>query len=97
MPKITAIALLKAAPGAEDKVRAQALSLVEPSRAEPGNISYTAYVNPEEPGSWIVFEEWADRAAFEAHLASPHLTAALAAGPDLLAGPPAEHVFEAAA
>ncbi|MFJ1758388.1 putative quinol monooxygenase [Kitasatospora sp. NPDC088134] len=93
MSKVTAIALLKAAPGAEEKVRAQALSLVEPSRAEPGNLSYQAYVHPEDPSAWLVFEEWADRAAFEAHLSSPHLTEALAAGPGLLVGPPTEHVF----
>lgn len=95
MPKVTAVTLLKAAPGAEDKVRAHALSLVEPSRAEPGNISYTAYRHPEEPDSWLVFEEWTDRAAFDAHLASPHLAVALAAGPELLTAPPLEHVFEA--
>lgn len=93
MSKVTVIALLKAAPGAEEKVRAQALSLVGPSRAEPGNISYNAYVHPGDPGSWIVFEEWVDRASFQAHLDSPHLKAALAAGPGLLAGPPTEHVF----
>ncbi|MGY3338112.1 quinol monooxygenase YgiN [Streptomyces filamentosus] len=95
MPKVTAIALLKAASGAEEKVRAQALSLVAPSRAEPGNISYQAYVHPEDPAAWLVFEEWEDRAAYEAHLSSPHLTEALAAGPGLLTGPPAEHVFTA--
>ncbi|MER7948899.1 putative quinol monooxygenase [Streptomyces sp. NPDC096079] len=93
MPKVTAIALLKAAPGAEDKVREQALSLVAPSRAEPGNISYQAYVHPQDPSAWLVFEEWEDHAAFEAHLSSPHLTEALAAGPGLLIGPPTEHVF----
>jgi quinol monooxygenase YgiN len=94
MAKITAIALLTSAPGQEDKVREQALSMVEPSRAEPGNISYQAYVHPDDPGAWLIFEEWEDRASFEAHLSSPHLTEALAAGPDLLAGPPQEHVFE---
>ncbi|BAJ26303.1 MULTISPECIES: putative quinol monooxygenase [Kitasatospora] len=96
MSKVTVIALLKAAPGAEQQVRAQALSLVAPSRAEAGNISYQAYVHPEDPSAWLVFEEWEDRAAFDAHLASPHLTEALAAGPGLLLGPPAEHVFTAA-
>lgn len=92
---VTAIALLEAAPGREDDVRAQALSMVAPSQAEPGNIAYEAYTHPERPGAWLVFEQWRDRGAFAAHLDSPHLKDALAAGPDLLAGPPRELVFEA--
>ncbi|MEV4429144.1 putative quinol monooxygenase [Streptomyces sp. R-07] len=90
---VTVIARLRAAAGKEEAVREQALALVAPTLAEPGCLSYRPYQDPVEPGSWIVVEEWADRAAFEAHLRSPHLAAAMAAGPELLSGPPEETVL----
>ena len=90
---VTVIARLKAAPGKEQAVRKQALALVEPTLVEPGCLSYRPYEDPVEPGSWIVVEEWTDRTAFEAHLKSPHLTAAMTAGPELLSGPPEETVL----
>ncbi|GEB58416.1 putative quinol monooxygenase [Streptomyces gardneri] len=90
---VTVIARLKAAPGKEAAVREQALALVGPTLGEAGCLSYRPYEDPVEPGSWIVVEEWTDRDAFEAHLKSPHLAAALAAGPDLLSGPPEETVL----
>ncbi|WP_406060750.1 antibiotic biosynthesis monooxygenase [Streptomyces sp. NBC_01077] len=90
---VTVIARLQAAPGQEEAVRKQALSLVAPTLDEPGCLSYRPYEDPLEPGSWIVVEEWVDRDAFEAHLRSPHLAAAMAAGPALLSGPPQETVL----
>lgn len=80
--------MLKAKPGQEERVRAQALSMVAPSSAEPGCLSYRAYVDPADPGSWVIIEEWADRAAFEQHLASAHLVQAQEAAVALLVGPP---------
>ncbi|WP_327253350.1 putative quinol monooxygenase [Streptomyces sp. NBC_01244] len=90
---ITAIARLQARPGLEAEVRAQALSLVAPTRAEAGNVSYRAYEDPTAPGAWVVLEEWADAASWEAHLASPHLTEALSRTAALLAGAPVLRVF----
>ncbi|MFF0632191.1 putative quinol monooxygenase [Nocardia sp. NPDC004151] len=91
---VTAISTLQARPGKEDLVRAQALSLIEPSLAEPGCLGYQPYQHPTRPGSWVVIETWDSRAAFESHLSSPHLQQAFAAGTELLAGPPQEQVFE---
>ncbi|MFH9723140.1 putative quinol monooxygenase [Streptomyces sp. NPDC017254] len=92
-PAVTVLARLRAAPGREEAVREQALSLVGPTLQEPGCLSYRPYEDPLEPGSWIVVEEWVDRESFEAHLRSPHLAAAMAAGPELLSGPPQETVL----
>ncbi|WP_405007865.1 antibiotic biosynthesis monooxygenase [Kitasatospora purpeofusca] len=85
---ITAVARLKAAPGQEELVRAQALSLVAPTLAEPGCLFYRPYQDPLDPASWVVVEQWASRADFDAHLAAPHMAEAFAAGATLLAGPP---------
>lgn len=91
---LTAISTLQARPGKEAQVRAQALSLIEPSLAEPGCLAYQPYQHPTDPAHWVVIETWSTRAAFESHLRSPHLQEAFAAGPDLLTGPPQEQLFE---
>ncbi|MFD9729381.1 putative quinol monooxygenase [Streptomyces sp. NPDC059072] len=90
---VTAIARLRALPGREAEVRAQALALVAPTRAEAGNLSYRPYEDPVAPGAWVVLEEWADDSSWQAHLASPHLAAALARTTALLAEPPVVRVF----
>lgn len=87
------MARLTAKPGQEDAVRRMSVSLVEPSRAEPGNLSYGTYNDALDERNWVVIEEWESRAAFEAHLESPHMRAAFEVGASLLDGPPAELVF----
>ncbi|MFE2954713.1 putative quinol monooxygenase [Nocardia tengchongensis] len=91
---LTAVSTLQARAGKEDLVRAQALALIEPTLAEPGCVSYQPYQHPTRPGDWVVVESWESRAAFEAHMTSPHLLAAFQAGADLLTGPPVERIFE---
>ncbi|MFE2411564.1 putative quinol monooxygenase [Kitasatospora sp. NPDC059408] len=93
---ISVIVTMKAKPGREAEMRAQARSMIEPSRAEPGCLSYNNYVDPEDPYSWVVIEEWASRAAFETHMASPHLADSLAKVGDLLAEPPSVRILSTA-
>ena len=44
--------------------------LVEKSRAEVGNISYTLYQNPLDNTKFLVFEEWKNQAAVDFHFAT---------------------------
>ena len=60
--------------------------LVDPTRAEPGNIGYELLANLDDELSFTFVEEWRDRDALESHLASPHIRAASARLPDLLDG-----------
>lgn len=53
-------------------VTALLLPLAEASRAEPGNVSYEVLVNVDDPYAFAIVERYADRAAFDAHLASAH-------------------------
>ena len=46
--------------------------LAEDVREEPGNLEFTVYQRAEDPCRFFVFERYADRAAFEAHLAAPY-------------------------
>ncbi|MER7757183.1 putative quinol monooxygenase [Kitasatospora sp. NPDC097643] len=86
--RITAIARLRAKAGRETQMREQARTMVAPSLAEPGCLSYRNYLDPEDPRVLVVVEEWESREAFEAHLASPHLAASLGRTAELLDGPP---------
>ena len=66
------IAKWTAQPGQEDAVRDHILALVEPSRAEPGNLAYQLHVDPENPRVFVVYEQYVDEAAFKAHGESEH-------------------------
>ena len=67
--------------------------LVEPSRAEAGCISYELFQDNDDPRDFITVENWADSAAANAHLATPHVAAAIAEAGVLLAQPPLIHRF----
>lgn len=53
-------------------VRELLLPLAEASRTEPGNRGYEVLESLDDPGLFVILEHYADRAAFDAHLASPH-------------------------
>jgi quinol monooxygenase YgiN len=58
---------------ADRLAEAVALSLehVRRSRLENGCVSHAVYVDAENPNRLFFFEEWADRAAVDAHFAVP--------------------------
>jgi quinol monooxygenase YgiN len=62
--------------------------LVEPTRKEPGCISYEVCQNNADPCDFTLVEEWRDEAALNAHWAAAHTLDALAKGGPLLAAPP---------
>lgn len=39
---------------------------------EPGNLEFTVYQRAEDPCRFVVFEQYADTAAFEAHISAPY-------------------------
>jgi quinol monooxygenase YgiN len=58
--------------GHEDEVRQAILDLVEPSRAEPGNLFYQANQDPEDPRVFFLYELYTDEVAYAAHGSSEH-------------------------
>lgn len=83
---IRVIAQARARQGQIDTLLEHALTLVAPTRAEAGNISYELLQDSEDSDQLIFIEEWADRARFAEHLASDHLQRYAAATQDLLDG-----------
>ena len=63
---------MKTTEGNEQRAAEVARELAESSRAEPGCKAYVPCVDPEDAGSILFFEEYDDKAAFEAHGASEH-------------------------
>jgi quinol monooxygenase YgiN len=63
---------MKVAEGNEAKALEVARELATASRAEPGCEIYVPCVNPEDPSSLVIFEQYRDKAAFEEHGATEH-------------------------
>jgi quinol monooxygenase YgiN len=68
-----------------DELRTLLVGLLEPTRAEPGCISYELLQNKENEAEFTFVEEWEDDSVFDAHLASDHIQQALGEFPNLLA------------
>ena len=58
--------------GEEEKAIMLMRELAAQTSQEPGNELYIPCRDPEDPRSFIFFEQYADMAAFEAHGASEH-------------------------
>ena len=74
MPAMAYVVLAKwtARPGEEDAVAAAIDALIEPSRAEPGNLAYQPHRDPADPCVFLLYEQYADVAAYRAHGESEH-------------------------
>jgi quinol monooxygenase YgiN len=61
-----------AKPGKEEEVARLFARLQEESRKEPGCLLYVAQRRQQEPARFLVYEQYADDAALEAHRATRH-------------------------
>jgi quinol monooxygenase YgiN len=71
--RIAVLAQFIAKPGRETTVRDALLGLVQPMRAAARNISYDVHQLKNNPAAFYILQNWADRGALDAHLASPQL------------------------
>ena len=58
--------------GEEQLVAAALAKLIEPSRAEPGNLEYQIHRDPQNPRRFFLYEKYVDEDAYAAHGESPH-------------------------
>lgn len=87
------IARISSIPDAAPQFREILQALVAPSRNEPGCLSYELFQDAEQPGDFITVERWVDDSAADAHLATPHVAAAIAQASSLFGQPPLIHRF----
>ena len=82
------IARVKARPGKVDELLSVLSSLIEPTRKEPGCISYNLFQNNQDPTDFALIEEWKNGVALESHLVTKHFKGALVKLPSLVAAEP---------
>ncbi len=79
------IAKLVAKAGQEEFVKQNLLTLLKPSRAEAGCISYDMHLDLKDTAVFMFYEVWRDQAAFDFHMQTDHLQTVLARLKDALA------------
>ncbi len=82
------IARVKARPDKVNELLSVLSSLVEPTRKEPGCLSYKLLQNNEDPTDLTLIEEWQSNTALESHFATKHFKDALIKLPNLVAAEP---------
>jgi len=65
-------AMWRAKEGEAEHVAAAIEKLTGPSRAEPGSLLYQAHRSLEDPNVFLLYEQYADSDAYQAHLDSEH-------------------------
>jgi len=80
---IKIVAVLTARPGKAEALRNLLDGMLEPSRAEPGNLRYDLWVDQAEPARFVLDELYENADAVAAHRASDHFQTYLAAISDL--------------
>lgn len=71
-PKVCVLATVVALPNQVEEAKAILLSLIAPTRQEPGCIRYELWQKQDDPADFNWVEEWENQAALNAHLNSPH-------------------------
>jgi quinol monooxygenase YgiN len=94
VPNLHVTAFFRAKPGRSGELGTELLSLVAPTRREPGSLQYHILQGRDEPDIWFVREEWRGRADFDAHMATAYVKRLLAAVPDLCVDDPRIDFFE---
>ncbi len=82
------VARVTAKPDCVEQVKAILIGVVEPSRHEPGNISYQLLQNNSDPTDFTFVEEWESAPLEQAHFSTLHILDALQRLPGLLATDP---------
>ena len=60
-------------PAKQKEAAEAAVAVMEGTRQEAGNISYTFSADLEEAGLFHVFEQWESQDALKAHFTAPHM------------------------
>jgi len=70
---LTVIAIMRAAPGKREELKAALEALIEPAKQEDGYVNYDLHQGVDDPGFFTFYENWVSGEKLDAHLAAPHL------------------------
>lgn len=82
------LARITAQPASADALREILVELVAQSRKEAGCLHYELFQQEGAAHIFQTVERWADGAAADAHMSTPHVAAAIAKAGALLGAPP---------
>lgn len=82
------VARITALPNKIDEVRSLLDKLIEPTRSEPGCLSYELLQNTSDPADFTFVEEWQNDEVMDAHMATDHIQSTIAGTAGLLAEAP---------
>jgi quinol monooxygenase YgiN len=85
--KISVIARMKAQQGKESRMQQELAALIDPTRSEPGCISYILHQSAEDKTSFMFYEHWADKKDLDEHLKKPYIKTFMDRAAQLLDGP----------
>ena len=71
------IATMNALQGKEKDLQDVLINLIDPTRKEPGCISYILLINISDQTEYTFFEEWKTEKDLEAHMQSAHFQEAI--------------------
>ena len=69
-------------PGSEDKCKEYLRILQEHSRQEPGCLMYMGHQSTQEARRFLIYEQYKDQAALDAHRSAPYFKQYVAGGLD---------------
>jgi len=75
MTILSLVAQVKARPGKEAELGQVLRDLVQPTRAEEGCLNYDLHVANDDPGFFVLYENWQTVPLWEQHMGAPHLEA----------------------
>jgi quinol monooxygenase YgiN len=87
MSILTVIARIKAKPGMEKRIQQDILGLLAPTRSEKGCITFDLFIDIKDPTVFMLYENWENQAAIDAHFEQPYVKKVLQAYEVTLAEP----------
>jgi quinol monooxygenase YgiN len=70
--QVTLVPFFTIRPGQVDAVQSAHLSMIDPTRAEPGCLDYDLYQPIDDPSVMFFYENWTDQAALDQHMNTPN-------------------------
>ncbi len=70
---LTIIAFMRAAPGKADELRAELETVTRNAVRQEGCVNYDLHEAADEPGTFLIYENWESLELNEAHVAEPYL------------------------
>lgn len=76
---LTIVARIEANPDQVERVKAELIKLIEPTRQEEGCLQYDLHQDNNDPAVFVFYENWVSRELWQAHMENTHLQAYVAA------------------